>query len=119
MTTPQYHFISGLPRAGSTLLSALLLQNPRFHADIMSPVGTLYTNMLHQFAAGTDFSPVVTQAQRRRLTRGLFDSFYADKGDKSLIFDSNRMWCANMPMLMDQFPNAKVIACVRNVAWVM
>ncbi|MBU0835751.1 MAG: sulfotransferase, partial [Gammaproteobacteria bacterium] len=29
---PAYHFISGLPRSGSTLLAALLRQNPRFHA---------------------------------------------------------------------------------------
>jgi sulfotransferase len=25
------HFISGLPRSGSTLLAAILRQNPRFH----------------------------------------------------------------------------------------
>ncbi|MEG4240263.1 sulfotransferase [Microcoleus sp. Pol14C6] len=33
------HFISGLPRSGSTLLAALLRQNPRFHAAMTSPVG--------------------------------------------------------------------------------
>ncbi len=119
MPTQQFHFISGLPRSGSTLLAALLLQNPRFHADMMSPVGGLVVNMLSQFAAGTDFSPVVTLDQRRRLVRGVFDAFYAEQRDKSVVFDNNRMWCAKMPMLMDQFPNAKVIACVRNVAWVM
>ncbi|MFB8797203.1 MAG: sulfotransferase [Microcoleus sp.] len=32
------HFISGLPRSGSTLLAALLRQNPRFHAAMTSPV---------------------------------------------------------------------------------
>ena len=34
----QYYFISGLPRSGSTLLSAILRQNPDFYADIASPV---------------------------------------------------------------------------------
>jgi sulfotransferase len=33
------HFISGLPRSGSTLLSAILRQNPRFHAGMTGPVG--------------------------------------------------------------------------------
>ncbi|MEG5055281.1 MULTISPECIES: sulfotransferase [unclassified Microcoleus] len=33
------HFISGLPRSGSTLLAALLRQNPRFHSAMTSPVG--------------------------------------------------------------------------------
>jgi sulfotransferase len=29
------------------------------------------------------------------------------------------MWCSKLPALLDLFPGAKVIACVRNVAWVM
>jgi sulfotransferase len=117
--SPQYHFISGLPRSGSTLLSAILRQNPRFHAGMTSPVGVLFAGMLQQFAAGTEFGSTITQAQRRRLVRGLFDSYYADHADKAVIFDTNRMWSAKMPALVDQFPGAKVIACVRNVAWVM
>jgi len=36
-----------------------------------------------------------------------------------VLFDTNRMWAARMPLVMDQFPEAKVIACVRNVAWVV
>ena len=32
------HFISGLPRSGSTLLAGILRQNPRFHAGMTSPV---------------------------------------------------------------------------------
>ena len=117
--TQKFHFISGLPRSGSTLLSALLLQNPRFHASMTSPVGSLYANMMHQLGAGSEFGPTVTKEERRRLVRGLFTSFYADHADKEVIFDTNRMWTAHMPLLMDQFPGAKVIACVRNVAWVM
>lgn len=115
----RYHFISGLPRSGSTLLAALLLQNPRFHAGMTSPVGALYSGMLSQFGAGSEFGAVITTAERKRLVRGLFDSYYAGQAEHEVIFDTNRMWCAHMPMLMDQFPGAKVIACVRNVAWVM
>ncbi|MBW8463001.1 sulfotransferase [Acidovorax sp.] len=120
LASPRYHFITGLPRSGSTLLSALLLQNPRFHAGMTSPVGGLFKGMLNQLGAGSEFGPVVTKEQRRRLSRGLFDSYYADQvGEKEVIFDTNRMWSAQMPALMDLFPGAKLIACVRNVAWVM
>jgi sulfotransferase len=115
----KFHFITGLPRAGSTLLSALLLQNPRFHAGMSSPVGGLFRNMLNQLGAGSEFGPVVSKDQRRRLCMGLFDSYYADKQDKEVIFDTNRMWSAQMPALLDMYPGAKLIACVRNVAWVM
>jgi sulfotransferase len=36
------HFISGLPRSGSTLLAAILRQNPCFHAGMTSPVASLF-----------------------------------------------------------------------------
>ena len=84
-----------------------------------SPVGGLFRGMLNQLGAGSEFGPVVTKDQRRRLARGLFDSYYADQANKDIIFDTNRMWSAQMPALMDLFPGAKLIACVRNVAWVM
>jgi sulfotransferase len=114
-----FHFISGLPRSGSTLLAALLLQNPRFHAGMTSPVGTLFTGMLNQFSAGSEFGPVLDQPTRRRLLRSLFDTYYAEQADKAVIFDTNRLWCAKLPAIKDLFPSAKIIACVRNVAWVM
>lgn len=115
----RYHFITGLPRSGSTLLAALLRQNPRFHAGMTSPVGTLFRGLINQLGAGSEFGPVVSKAQRCRLARGLFDSYYGDVADREVIFDTNRMWAAQMPALMEMFPGAKVIACVRNVAWVM
>lgn len=115
----QFHFISGLPRSGSTLLAALLRQNPRFHAGMTSPVGSLFSGMLNQFSAGSEFGAVISQEQRRCLLRGLFDSYYSDQADKSVVFDTNRLWCSRLPALRDLFPQSKVIACVRNVAWVM
>lgn len=115
----RFHFISGLPRSGSTLLAGILRQNPRFHAGMSSPVAALTSALLNQFSAGSEFAPVVTQYQRQRLIRGVFENFYADIRDKGSIFDTNRMWCSKLPLLMDLYPNAKVLACVRNVAWVM
>ncbi|HLD68799.1 MAG TPA: sulfotransferase [Pseudomonas sp.] len=117
--SPTVHFISGLPRSGSTLLAALLRQNPRFHAGMTSPVGALFSSMLAQFSAGSEFGPVIEQVQRRRLLQGLFASYYADQTDTAVLFDTNRMWSAKLPALLDLFPTSKVIACVRNVAWVM
>ena len=116
---PQFHFISGLPRSGSTLLSAILLQNPRFHAGMTSPVGALFSGVLEQCSAGSEFGAVIDTDLRRRLLRGLFESFYADKADKPVVFDTNRLWSSRLPAISDLFPQAKVIACVRNVAWVM
>jgi sulfotransferase len=75
--------------------------------------------MLGQFSAGSEFGPVVDRPTRRRLLRGLFDNYYADLQERAVVFDTNRIWCAKLPAIVDLFPDAKVIACVRNVAWVM
>ncbi len=119
MNTQKFHFIAGLPRSGSTLLAAILRQNPRFHAGMSSPVGAFVTGLLDQVSAGSEFGPVVTLEQRRRLLRGLFDSYYAEQPQDAVVFDTNRLWSAKLPAVLDLFPQAKLIACVRNVAWVM
>jgi sulfotransferase len=113
-----YHFISGLPRSGSTLLGAILRQNPRFHAGMSSPVAALFEGLIAQVSAGSELATMVGREQRASLLRGLFESFYA--GVKAeVIFDTSRAWCAQLPALMTLFPGAKVICCVRDVAWVM
>jgi sulfotransferase len=113
-----FHFISGLPRSGSTLLSAILRQNPRFHAGMSSPVASFFESIIAQVSAGSELSTMVDQTQRARLLKGLFDSFYADTPNP-VIFDTNRAWTSQLPALMQLFPEAKVICCVRDVAWVM
>ncbi len=116
---PKYHFISGLPRSGSTLLAAVLAQNPRFRAGMTSPVGSLVHTVLAQVSAGSEFAQVVGTDQRKRRLRGLFDSYYAGDDSAEVVFDTNRIWCGKLPLLLDLFPDAKIVACVRNVAWVM
>ena len=114
----RFHFISGLPRSGSTLLAAILRQNPRFMAGMTSPVGSLFQNLVAQFSAGNEFAPVITTEQRQRLLKGLFDSFYATS-DAQVIFDTNRLWTSQLAALTRLFPDALVICTVRDIAWVM
>ena len=114
----QFHFISGLPRSGSTLTAGILRQNPRFHAGMSSPVAGLFEGIIAQVSSGTEFSSMVNQEQRARILRGLFDSYYAELHEP-VIFDTNRAWTANLPALMRLFPEAKLICTVLNVAWVM
>lgn len=116
----QYHFIAGLPRSGATLLAAILRQNPRFHAAMTSPLGRLFDTMIDQVSAGREIAPLVQHAQRERLLKGLFDAYYADLPDSvEVVFDTNRGWTACLPSLVPLFSGAKVLCCVRDMAWVM
>jgi sulfotransferase len=112
------HFISGLPRSGSTLLAALLRQNPRFEAGMSGPLAGLVGAVLGEMSARNDFSVFIDDVKRERILHGLFDSYYADC-TAEVIFDTNRTWCAWMPAIGRLFPDAKVIACVRELPWVL
>lgn len=113
------HFISGLPRSGSTLLSALLKQNPRCHANMSSPVAGLLNDLLNSMGGQNEFSVFISDRQRQRILRGVVEQFYGDEFPAEVVFDSNRAWCARMSLLQGLFPQSKVIACVREVPWII
>lgn len=114
----RFHFISGLPRAGSTLLAGILRQNPRFHASMSSPVANLMNGLLEQTGASSESYSFFDDAKRKRLCRAVFDAYYADN-EQMVIFDTNRHWTARMHQLVELFDDFKVICCVRNPAWIM
>lgn len=113
------HFISGLPRSGSTLLAALLRQNPRFHANMSGPLAGMASVMLGEMSDRNEFSLFISNEQRRRVLRGLFENYYADDFQAEVVFDTSRSWCAKLPMLCELFQDVKVIACVRHVSWII
>ena len=113
------HFISGLPRAGSTLLAALLRQNPRFSAGMTSPVGSLFNAMLAATSQRNESAVFLDDAQRVRLLRACFEAYYADIHPQQLVFDTNRLWTTRLSALTALFPASQVICCVRNPAWVV
>ncbi|MFC5437933.1 sulfotransferase family protein [Rhodanobacter umsongensis] len=114
----QFHFISGLPRSGSTLLSAILSQNPRFRAGMSGPLAGMFGALLGEMSGRSEFSVFIDDTQRQRVLRGMFDNYYADC-PAEVIFDTNRAWCARLPALSQLFPTTRVIACVRQVPWIV
>lgn len=114
------HFISGLPRAGSTLLAALLRQNPRFYANMSGPAANLFTALLGAMSGANEFSLFLGDAQKRAVLKGVLENYYATlPPTQSVAFDTNRLWCSKMPALAELFPKARVIACVRECAWII
>lgn len=115
----KFHFISGLPRSGSTLLSAIIQQNPRCYAGMTSPLLGLISGALEYMGAGGEFYSAFDNIKRKQICSGLFDSYYADELEHDLIFDTNRMWAARLHQLVEMYDDFKVICCVRNPAWIM
>ncbi len=71
-----FHFISGLPRSGSTLLAAILKQNPRFHASMSSGLGALVGGAMQIMSPGTEVALTLQGKQRENILRGLFSNYY-------------------------------------------
>jgi sulfotransferase len=115
----KFHFISGLPRAGTTLLAAILNQNPRFRAGMTSPLADIMGVVMAEASSKNDFSFDVSDEQRVALLRGLIENFYSVEAGPAVVFDTSRLWCSRMRLLDTLFPGVKVIACVRQLAWVL
>ena len=113
------HFISGLPRSGSTLLAALLRQNPAMHANITSPVSSMVGAMLAEMSAGNEGAVFFDAAQRAAVLRGLFASYYHAIHPTRTVFDTSRGWTARLDLLARLFPDARVVCCVRPIPWII
>ncbi len=113
------HFISGLPRSGSTLLSAILRQNPKIHAHMSSPVAPLLTQMWLSMGAGNEHTVFFDEEQRQDVLRSIFDAYYRKIHPHKMVFDTSRIWCAKLPLLARLFPQARIVCCVRDVPLIL
>jgi sulfotransferase len=115
----QVHMISGLPRSGSTLLAAILRQNPNFRAGMSSPVASLCGALVQKMGRSSEFGALISDDQRMSILRGVFQNYHGDTSTTKVVFDTNRGWTSLMPLISTIFPNAKVICCVREVSWIL
>lgn len=116
----QLHFISGLPRSGSTLLAALLRQNPRFYAEMSGPLYGLFNTLLGEMSARNEFAVFIDNEQRRRVLAGLVRSFHAGHApEEGVVFDTSRAWTSKLAAIGELFPRSKLIACVRHMPWII
>lgn len=117
MKNKVYRFISGLPRSGSTLLSSILKQNPKFTSGISDPLLSYTQSIIRDTNTAVGMAAAVSIEKRRDLIKDMFDSFY--KNDSEICFNTNRGWTANTSLLKDLFPNFKMIVCLRDVPWIL
>ena len=116
----KFHFISGLPRSGSTLLAGILRQNPTIQAGMSSPIGHIFRAIFTSMGAGNEFSIFLTEEQKRAILTSVFHAYYGTMDDRrEIVLDTNRLWTTRMAVLQELFPGSKVVCLVRNPAWIM
>lgn len=112
-----YYFISGLPRSGSTLLSAILRQNKEFYADIASPVQGIVSNTI-DFMTCCENNLNITEERRKNILLSIFEGYYKHL-NTPIIFDSSRTWTQSTTLLKELFPYTKILCCVRDIPWII
>jgi sulfotransferase len=113
----EFFFISGLPRSGSTLLSAILRQNPEFYADITSPVQSLVVSTIDVITE-SESNNLIDEDKRKKLLHSLFNAYY-ESVNQPTVFDTSRGWTAKTSLLKTLFPQTKIICCVRDLPWIL
>ncbi len=113
-----YHMITGLPRSGSTLLTSILNQNPRFHSSISDTLATLVKGVIETCQDGAGMKSEVPIERRKNILYHLFEGYYHDI-DKPVIFNTNRAWTFLTYLIKEIYPKSKMIVCVRDIKWIL
>jgi sulfotransferase len=116
--TKKFHFITGLPRSGSTLLTSILNQNPRFHSSISDSLATLVKGVVETSQDGPGMRHEVPEFRRKNIVHGVFDGFYQHI-DKPVIFNTNRAWTYITHLVQELYPGSRMLVCVRDLRWVL
>jgi len=110
-----FYFMAGLPRSGSTLLSTILNQNPRFYSGPSSPVLGVMFAIEQNFMGNELYHGYPKPDQVREIIGSVPHHFYSDI-EKPVVFDKNRAWTARVPFIEGYIgQQAKIIVPVRRV----
>ena len=112
--------ITGLPRAGSTLLCNILNQNPRFWATSTSPLPGILNGMVHNISNAVEVKSLLEKKKvetEQRITDSIqaFVETWYKQESREIIFDKSRAWSLNSLSLKKLYPDSKLIVMVRDL----
>ena len=109
------HFLSGMPRAGTTILGNILAQNPRFHVTPTSGLPNLFTGMREGYDKLPEFRAGGNEEELVGMMRGImFGSF--DWVDRPVIISRHRSWPVELELVETILRRkARFIMCVRDL----
>jgi sulfotransferase len=116
------HFVSGLPRSGSTLLMNLLAQNPEVHSTATSGLHEI-GYIARQFSATEEFKTIPNPKDGETLfydyVKGGCENAFNRLTDRPIVADKCRSWVGHLDMLFAIWPNAKVLVPVRDMRGIL
>ena len=114
-----FHFLSGLPRTGSTVIESILGQNPEIYVTPTSPLLHLLNTNQDEFwkcpeVVANPFSDMLTN-----MSRGMIEGCWEHRPEP-IIIDKHRGWGKNMPATTIVFgKEIKMVATIRDIPSIM
>jgi sulfotransferase len=112
----KYFYLSGLPRSGNTLLSALLNQHPKIYSSSLSPVLDYAFSVSQNFSDNSADPRYIESEKSKNIIKGILDSYHKNI-KKPIVFDRHKFWCTYESVnLIKNFinPRPKIIFTVRD-----
>lgn len=118
---PQFIGVTGLPRAGSTLLCQLLAQHPDVRSEgHSSPLANMLLGLRRMVSDDSFFlAQLDTDFDRgyghlRSAMRGFLRGWHDGPAVRAVV-DKNRAWLHCIELLLEVEPTAKLVVCVREL----
>ncbi|RDS86169.1 sulfotransferase family protein [Dyella psychrodurans] len=122
MATSTFVGVTGLPRAGSTLLCQLLAQHPQIQCEgHSSPLCNTLLGIRRMisddqfFLSQLDSSFETSYAHLASAMRGFLHGWHHDSGTHRVVIDKNRAWLHAVELLLHVEPEARLIVCLREL----
>jgi len=111
------HFVSGLPRACSTLIQNLISQNPRVHATATSPLHEIgyIARKVFQTEEAKAVGGETLEKMYYDYVRGGCSHAFDSITDRPVVVDKCRSYIGHLDQLFKVFPDAKVLVPVRDI----
>jgi sulfotransferase len=107
--------MSGLPRSGSSLLSALLNQNPEIYSGPSSPVLPMMVSLKDHLSRNELYQAYPKPRETIGIIGNLLPQYYENE-TKNIIIDKNRGWPNFIPFAEVHLrTEMKIICTVRNI----
>lgn len=119
--TKTFHFMAGLPRSGSTVLSALLNQHPEVYASPQTDLVNILYDLNQNIPTYESYKANLLHSGYQKIMTEMPKNFYSDI-EKPVIIDKNRGWgtpynFTNLSPLLNK--DGKVILTMRPILEVL
>ena len=112
----KFYFVCGFPRAGNTLLTSILNQNPDIHFTGISSLPDVFYRLILMTGDSESYLTYPSQDNLHSLFENAFESYYKHREEKYIIERSTWITPYSFPLLNDYCPNeVRVVLLVRSI----